>query len=397
MNNFNLNNNLNKIKLIPVVIYNNAYINKSIILLENKNKSGIYRWNNSITGKSYIGSSINLNVRLRAYYSMSNLIRITNKEQSIICEALLKYGHKNFSLDILEYCEIDILIEREQYYLDHLKPEYNLLKFAGSRLGHVPSENVRKAISTALRNKKYTCHEKIPVSKFKFGVSVKVFDKSNNKLFDFPSIKSAARHFDVSDKAISNIRDRGKSYDNYIYKFEIRDIRVWVYYFNNKLVNILDNALKASRYYNIPYTTISRYIKSDKLYENKYYFYTKDNELIDKEQYYHLKSERNIFNITNSGLGNKSTEETKQKISNTLKNRLTKLLPIKVTNIETNVIRYFANNLEAAKFLGLSVSTLVRYKNKGKTDTLGKYKSKGKILLNTYKITNNVFMNKSYK
>lgn len=43
MNNFNLNNNLNKIKLIPVVIYSNTYINKSIILLENKNKSGIYR------------------------------------------------------------------------------------------------------------------------------------------------------------------------------------------------------------------------------------------------------------------------------------------------------------------------------------------------------------------
>jgi len=36
---------------------------------------------------------------------------------SAIYSALLKYGYSNFSLDILEYCEIDALIEREQYYI----------------------------------------------------------------------------------------------------------------------------------------------------------------------------------------------------------------------------------------------------------------------------------------
>jgi len=41
---------------------------------------------------------------------------------SIIYSALLKHGYVNFSLDILEYCEINVLIEREQYYLNLLKP-----------------------------------------------------------------------------------------------------------------------------------------------------------------------------------------------------------------------------------------------------------------------------------
>jgi group I intron endonuclease len=48
----------------------------------------------------------------------------------------LKYGYSNFSLDILEYCEPSVLIKREQYYLDTLKPEYNILKKAGSSFGY---------------------------------------------------------------------------------------------------------------------------------------------------------------------------------------------------------------------------------------------------------------------
>ena len=48
-----------------------------------------------------------------------------------IDRALLKYGYSKFKLEILEYCKISNLIEREQYYLDNLKPEYNILLKAG--------------------------------------------------------------------------------------------------------------------------------------------------------------------------------------------------------------------------------------------------------------------------
>jgi group I intron endonuclease len=53
----------------------------------------------------------------------------------IIYRALLAHGFDNFTLEILEYCEPSVLIEREQYWIDLLKPEYNILKTAGSRLG----------------------------------------------------------------------------------------------------------------------------------------------------------------------------------------------------------------------------------------------------------------------
>lgn len=60
-----------------------------------------------------------------------------------ICKALLKYGYANFSLEILEYCDLEVLISREQFYLDTFNPEYNILKKAGNLLGFNHSEESR--------------------------------------------------------------------------------------------------------------------------------------------------------------------------------------------------------------------------------------------------------------
>ncbi len=85
-----------------------------------------------------MGSS-NLNRRLRCYYSKA-YIKNANKNRSFICKALEKYDYSNFSLEILEYCEPDNAVTREQYYIDLRKPEYNILPKAGSRLGSKHSE-----------------------------------------------------------------------------------------------------------------------------------------------------------------------------------------------------------------------------------------------------------------
>ena len=110
------NNNIN---IIPVVSYSNAYMDKSIYE-QNKNKSGVYRLVNKINGKSYVGSSMSLTNTLSIYYTLNLLKR--KKGSIIIYRALLKYGYSNFRLDIIEYCESSVLISREQYYIDLLKP-----------------------------------------------------------------------------------------------------------------------------------------------------------------------------------------------------------------------------------------------------------------------------------
>ena|SRR5437588_3557139 len=101
--------------MVPIKSYSNAEADKSKILKENKNKSGIYMWENSINGKRYIGSSENLNNRFTQYFNVNYLIR---DKSMYICRALLKHGYSNFSLTIIEYCTKEKCIEREKYYID---------------------------------------------------------------------------------------------------------------------------------------------------------------------------------------------------------------------------------------------------------------------------------------
>jgi len=119
----------------PLTVYNNLALNKKHIINENKGKIGIYRWVNKSDGYSYIGSSSDIASRLRKYYCLGYLNNKLLTCNSRIYKVLLEQNYSNFYLEILEYCDKKSLIEREQYYLDLLKPEYNILKIAGSLLG----------------------------------------------------------------------------------------------------------------------------------------------------------------------------------------------------------------------------------------------------------------------
>jgi len=88
---------------------------------------------NLINKKNSVGRSVNLKRRFLQYYNVKRMSKETSMPINI---ALLKYGYSNFKLEILEFCDIDILEEREKYYMDLFKPEYNILLIPGS-----PSRN----------------------------------------------------------------------------------------------------------------------------------------------------------------------------------------------------------------------------------------------------------------
>lgn len=65
---------------------------------------------------------------------------ILKRSKSPIFSSIRKHGLSDFSLEILKYCNLVKCIKWEQYYIDLLKPEYNLLKVAGSPLGSKHTE-----------------------------------------------------------------------------------------------------------------------------------------------------------------------------------------------------------------------------------------------------------------
>jgi hypothetical protein len=119
-------------KVKPIIVYDGSLISKFKALDSNIGKSAIYRWVHNKDKKSYVGSSKDLYRRLKYYYyNLDYLERIVQISNSRIYKALLKDGYENFTLEILEYCDKSIIIEREQYYIDLLKPEYNIQNIAG--------------------------------------------------------------------------------------------------------------------------------------------------------------------------------------------------------------------------------------------------------------------------
>jgi group I intron endonuclease len=98
-----------------------------------------------------VGSSTDLGRRLRGYYNINYLERVLKKGNSIIISALLKEGYANFSLDILCYCDPASTIQREQDYIDLIKPEYNILQKAGSSHGFNHSEETKQKMRDRVR------------------------------------------------------------------------------------------------------------------------------------------------------------------------------------------------------------------------------------------------------
>jgi len=226
----------------------NILKDKYIIYKENKNKIGIYKLINDKNGKSYVRSSTNIDNRLFIYFSKKAMLNQLNTRKSNIYNALLKYDYASFSLEILEYCEKDVLIKREQYYIDKLKPEYNNLKAAKSRLsskhtietktlmsikqsgvnhhfyGKTHKYETRKRISEGLKFRIKTTNrpsiitlETILKMLPNKGVKIKVFYSTNKLMNEFSSRRSVAKYFN-SSTTVRRYLDKNKSYNGFIFR-----------------------------------------------------------------------------------------------------------------------------------------------------------------------------------
>jgi len=222
------------------------------------NKPGVYLITNLINGKKYVGSSAIMLRRLKEYLNPLYLERNLEKGNSKLLRALLKYGYSNFEFKILEMfeppflpliptlqgCEVRapraelrmLLLAREQYFLDKIKPEYNINFKAGSNLGRSYSEEVRKKMSLAklgkVGNKKgaILSAETRALFREKSGMNkiVVMLNENDKVLGYFKSIQLASEALGISRNRISRcargirkkIREKGKIYK---FKFKVSD------------------------------------------------------------------------------------------------------------------------------------------------------------------------------
>ena len=198
---------------------------------------GIYKIYNKQNHKFYIGSSKNLRKRRNRHFQ--ELKRGVHKN-IILQQAYNKYGYDNFEFIIIENVEQSLLINREQFYIDSLNPQYNINKTANSSLGVKRREETKEKVRQAnlglkhpewrnniksksqggnnhwTKKKKFSeesktkmsdSHKKLYNNGYKNPVEVnfKEIDKNNNIIKQWNSLLQASKYYKVDAMTIYNI------------------------------------------------------------------------------------------------------------------------------------------------------------------------------------------------
>ena len=213
---------------------------------------GIYKIENLINGKVYIGQSSNILKRWSTHKSFAN--SLVNSRNTHLYNAIKKYGIENFSFEIIEETSIEDLNKREIYwikYYNSYEKGYNLT-IGGEGIKKVTEEDIEKicqywrnglsvgeivektqyCVSTILsylkaqeptyssedgyeRGEKYRIKKGIALNKF---LEIDCFNLYNDYLFSFHLISNAEKYCQADNSAIY-LCCEGKNFSANGYRF----------------------------------------------------------------------------------------------------------------------------------------------------------------------------------
>lgn len=138
---------------------------------------GIYRII-SPTGKIYVGQSINIEKRWKAYK------RLNCKNQIKLYNSLKKYNPENHIFEVIEKCSLEYLNERETfwkiYYLEQNNQNWNKVLFCELYdKGGPKSEVTKKKISKSSLGKAKSQQHKNNIKKARIGMTFTQHHKDN--------------------------------------------------------------------------------------------------------------------------------------------------------------------------------------------------------------------------
>ena len=126
-----------------------------------KRTSGIYKIESKIKpNRIYIGSAVSFYTRWMNHLSD---LRTGDHGNKKLQHHFNKYGEDDLIFSIVEECDKNILLNKEQGYIDRLNPYFNICKIAGSSLGLKRSDETKKKIGDHWRGTKHSEQHKINI------------------------------------------------------------------------------------------------------------------------------------------------------------------------------------------------------------------------------------------
>lgn len=256
------------------------------------NNTGIYKISNNIDARIYIGSAVSFAIRFKTH--KSDLIK--GKHKNILLQNFVnKYGIDCISFNVLELCEKENLIQREQFYIDTLKPKFNICKVAGNTLGKPHKQETKNKIRNAQCYKVYQ------------------YDLDGKFIKAFDSSKSASEYLNCDSTGINKCcKGDFNSFIGYMWTYEKKkklkpyiDTGLRKVYQYDTSFNLLSkfNSIKiASQILNIKENQISRICSAKKGSAKGFYFGYSDTDVKEikennrKEIYVFNSNKKLIFN-----------------------------------------------------------------------------------------------------
>lgn len=188
-------------------------------------------------------------------------------------QAFKKYGLNNFSIQILEYCNIEELVDKEQYYFKLFKQKYNILEEVNFLLGFKHSEKTKQKIRMANLGKTRSKETREKISETLKGI---IFSEETRKKFSLAciGITLSSETKEKISKSISG--DKHSLYGN-THSVETRrkmskakGTSIFVYNLDLQLIETFTSATMAAQYFKCSPHTIMKYARLEKFFQSEY-------------------------------------------------------------------------------------------------------------------------------
>lgn len=239
-------------------------------------RCGIYMIVNLINSKKYIGSSKDIQQRLQSHRA---ILRNNHHYNQHLQRAWNKYSESNFDYTILEFCSPEDRIKREQYYVDTLKPEYNISKDV-VELPPYTEESNRKHSET--RKRRMASGEILKTH----NTPIYVYKNDGSFVGKWESVRSASQDLHIGKNTIWRVLNgtcvQGKGYK--FFKEEQKSVAPFrkpsnkgkidlrkVYVVSNDEETLEFKGMKEmSEYFHMPIASLRQYVNSTLKLKRKY-------------------------------------------------------------------------------------------------------------------------------
>lgn len=169
--------------------------------------AGVYKIENRVNGKLYIGSSCKLRVRRNEHF---NALRKGNHSNRKLQRAFDKYGEDNLVFVPIVFCDEGLLIIYEQALIDRydsVESGYNIIPTAGkTRLGSEHTEQTKNKMSRSHKAKKKSKAHRKAMSEARKGIKTRGWSEE------------AKEQHKITQKESKKRLGREKHNDNPVYK-----------------------------------------------------------------------------------------------------------------------------------------------------------------------------------